>query len=411
MVHENANVSACMEAFGVAEEWAAEPASTQSKAQRFNQQWSPNRAKPVQMNSREVICHNCSGVGNIQRNCPSSRKRKQHAPNNTPAPDSGTVVTCNKGSDDDMSIRILIQGHELCALLDSGARRNVLPLRHFNAIPVESRPQIQPSIVQVLQGIGPEGIAVRGEVNLPVQAGSKVTNVNFIIADTAENTEVILGHPFLLQSHAHLDYGRREITLFGERVPRSKPSRQPEVHLVRVSRTTVLESGCEYVVPGTARLRSAVNKDMMLTPTKGFVERQHVLAAHIVVQTRHSSNIPMRIYNPGPASVTLKRGVVVGVLQPAEVLGEVDLHPTKSPVTSDPNDFPVISVPSHLQDMYAESCAHLSEEDRAGLAHVLRRFGDVFSTGPTDLGRTSLVQHDIQTTPGQPVKQPPRRMA
>ncbi|KAK1884577.1 Gag polyprotein, partial [Dissostichus eleginoides] len=339
-----------MEAFGVAEEWASEPASTQSKARRFNQQWSPNRAKPVQMNSREVICHNCSGVGHIQRNCPSSRKRKQHAPNNTPAPDSGTVVTCNKGSDDDMSIRILIQGHELCALLDSGARRNVLPLRHFNAIPVESRPQIQPSIVQVLQGIGPEGIAVRGEVNLPVQAGSK--------------------------SHAHLDYGRREITLFGERVPRSKPSRQPEVHLVRVSRTTILESGCEYVVPGTARLRSAVNKDMMLTPTKGFIERQHVLAARVVVQARHSSNIPMRIYNPGPASVTLKRGVVVGVLQPAEVLGEVDLHPTKSPVTSDPNDFPVISVPSHLQDMYAESCAHLFEEDRAGLAHNVnkRRF-------------------------------------
>ncbi|KAJ3581245.1 hypothetical protein NHX12_016866 [Muraenolepis orangiensis] len=139
-------------------------------------------------------------------------------------------------------------------------------------------------------------------------------------------------------------------------MPRSKPSIQPEVHLVRVSRTTVLELGCEYVVPGTARLRSAVNEDMMLTPTKGFIERQHVLAAH--------------------------RGVVAGVLQPAEVLGEVDLHPTKTPVASDPNDFSDISVPSHLQDreQSAESCAHLSVEDRAGLAHVLRVFGDVFST-------------------------------
>ncbi|KAK1904322.1 Protein mushroom body miniature [Dissostichus eleginoides] len=74
MVHENANVSACMEAFGVAEEWTAEPTSTPSKAPRFNQQWSSNRAKPVQMNSREVICHNCSGVRHIQRNCPSPPK-------------------------------------------------------------------------------------------------------------------------------------------------------------------------------------------------------------------------------------------------------------------------------------------------------------------------------------------------
>ncbi len=34
-----------------------------------------------------------------------------------------------------------------------------------------------------------------------------------------------------------------------------------------------------------------------------------------------------------------------------------------------------------------------------------------FSTGPTDLGRTNLVQHDIQTQPGPPVKQQLRRMA
>uniref|UniRef100_A0AAV2LF77 Reverse transcriptase/retrotransposon-derived protein RNase H-like domain-containing protein n=1 Tax=Knipowitschia caucasica TaxID=637954 RepID=A0AAV2LF77_KNICA len=31
--------------------------------------------------------------------------------------------------------------------------------------------------------------------------------------------------------------------------------------------------------------------------------------------------------------------------------------------------------------------------------------------GPGDLGRTSLVQHDILTRPGAPVKQPPRRLA
>ena len=42
---------------------------------------------------------------------------------------------------------------------------------------------------------------------------------------------------------------------------------------------------------------------------------------------------------------------------------------------------------------------------------MLQSYGDVFSTGPTDLGHTSLVQHDIRITSGPPVKQPPRRMA
>lgn len=58
-----------------------------------------------------------------------------------------------------------------------------------------------------------------------------------------------------------------------------------------------------------------------------------------------------------------------------------------------------------------ESCASLSRGDQERLAHLLRSYSDVFSTGPTDLGRTDLVHHDILTTPGPPVKQQPRRMA
>ncbi|CAB1457879.1 unnamed protein product [Pleuronectes platessa] len=67
---------------------------------------------------------------------------------------------------------------------DSGTLRNVLPLRHFNSVPNESRPQIQPSILQVLQGINPEGLTVRRD------------------------------------AHAHLDYDHREILLFCQNIPR-----------------------------------------------------------------------------------------------------------------------------------------------------------------------------------------------
>ena len=190
-----------------------------------------------------------------------------------------------------MCVKILIYGLEMCHLLDFGAWRNVLPLHLFSSIPTESRPPIEASVAQVLQGIGPGGLAVLGEVNLPVRVGSRATNVNFIKANTAESTEVILGHPFLLQTSAQLDYGHREITLCGEKVPSFNPSHQSRVHIVRVARTTVLESGCEYVVPGTAHLRHAADEDLILSPTKGFIEKQHVLVAHIIVQAQRSTNV------------------------------------------------------------------------------------------------------------------------
>ena len=137
-----------------------------------------------------------------------------------------------------------------------------------------------------------------GEVNLLERVGSRATNVNFIMADTAESTEVILGHPFLHQS-TQLVYGRREITLFGGKVLCFNLSHQPQVHIVRVAHTTVLESGCDYVVPGTSHLRNAAHGDLMLSPTKGFIKKHHVLMARIIFQVQRSTNVPIRVFNPG----------------------------------------------------------------------------------------------------------------
>lgn len=52
-----------------------------------------------------------------------------------------------------MIVQILINGLEMCALLDSGASGDMLPLYNFNSIPSEPRPPIEPSTIQVLQGI------------------------------------------------------------------------------------------------------------------------------------------------------------------------------------------------------------------------------------------------------------------
>uniref|UniRef100_A0AAV2K6V2 Integrase p58-like C-terminal domain-containing protein n=1 Tax=Knipowitschia caucasica TaxID=637954 RepID=A0AAV2K6V2_KNICA len=272
------------------------------------------------------------------------------------------------------------------------------------------------AVTQMMRpGLGPRGSAARAAVVLEDAPASecdqpRTTDVNFIMADTARSTEVILGHPFLRQSNACLDYGRREISLFNVKVPRYDPNYQPAAaHVVRIARTTVLEPGREYVVPGSASLRSQTGGDLMLSPTKAFIEKHCVLVAHAVVQPLKSAGIPIRVFNPGSTPVTLKRGTVAGVLQPAEVVATLESAPTLPP--SKPGPINSVSVPSHLQVMYGESCSILSEGDGNKLAHLLHSYADIFSTGPTDLGRTNIVQHDIQTLPGPPVKQPPRRMA
>ncbi|XP_037834631.1 uncharacterized protein LOC112450568 [Kryptolebias marmoratus] len=383
-------------------------------------QWGPrekHRQKSISSKNKHlsnVICHNCSGVGHLQRSCPSPHqpKVKQTHPKKPSTPD--TVIICTKNGKEDMCIQILIHGIEICALLDSGARRNVLSLRDFNSFVLECRPTIQPSSAQTLQGIGPEGLPVLGEVVLPVHIGNKMVDVNFIIADTAESTEVILGQPFLQQSSACLDYGRKEITLFGEKVPQLGFEFQAGVHVVRVARTTVLEPGREYVVPGLYRPCHTASRVLMLSPTKAFIEKHNVLVAHVVVQQQQSASLPIRIFNPGTIPVKVNKGAVAGVLQPVQVVAGKELQAAGADraniVHESVNPVP-FSIPNHLQELYADSCGGLLEEDRRQLGQLLQRYGDVFSTGPNDLGRTSIVKHDILTTVGPPVKQPPRKMA
>lgn len=108
----------------------------------------------------------------------------------------------------------------------------------------------------------------------------------------------------------------------------------------------------------------------MLSPTKGFIEKHHVLA-RIVVQTQQSTKIPIRVFNPGTAPVTLRKGAVAGLLQPAKVMEGVEFQPREGSTVPKPVNSDFVSVPSHLQSLYTESCASLSEDDCGRVARLL----------------------------------------
>lgn len=101
------------------------------------------------------------------------------------------------------------------------------------------------------------------------------------------------------------------------------------------------------------------------------------------MESQPFKDVPLRTFNPGNETVAIKKGAIAGFLL----------------------------VPQHLQELYHQSSAEPNKEQQLQLAQLLRSYSSVFSTGPSDLGCTTLVQHDIVTRPGIPVKQPPRQMS
>lgn len=80
--------------------------------------------------------------------------------------------------------------------------------------------------------------------------------------------------------------------LFGEQVPYFNPKNKPKVHVIRIARTAILESGWEYIVPGNAHFRERVRGDVMLSPTKGLIEKHCLLVARVVVDEQTNNQIP-----------------------------------------------------------------------------------------------------------------------
>ncbi|KAJ3601150.1 hypothetical protein NHX12_032123 [Muraenolepis orangiensis] len=155
--------------------WKPEPAGPSPyprhtfSNQTFTPSKHPHQKDRKDINWEEIHCHNCSGLGHMRRNCPSPKKTtKAQVLSASPEITDPTVLHL-KTQNQEMSILMLKNELEVFAVLDSGARKSVLPLHHYNAVHPEVRPPLQPSVVTSVVGIGPADIPVVGEANFPVQ--------------------------------------------------------------------------------------------------------------------------------------------------------------------------------------------------------------------------------------------------
>ncbi|CAG2228490.1 unnamed protein product [Mytilus edulis] len=68
------------------------------------------------------------------------------------------------------------------------------------------------------------------------------------------------------------------------------------------------------------------------------------------------------------------------------------------------------NLPEYLKELWERSCIHLNENESTDFANLLKRYKNVFSKSSDDIGRTNLIQHEINTGNAVPIRQPPRRL-
>ena len=144
----------------------------------------------------------------------------------------------------------------------------------------------------------------------------------------------------------------------------------------------------------------------ILEPELRFMERWDVLITRSVHSVSASGGRTLaRVLNPSNAPVTVYQDEKLGVLQPLGISLESAALEEADPYPQSHREEAKQTV-RHLQSRVQG----LSEAENTALETLLFNFPDVISLNSSDLGRTNVVRHRIDTQGATPIRQPPRRL-
>jgi hypothetical protein len=233
--------------------------------------------------------------------------------------------------------------------------------------------------------------------------------------------DFLFAQEFLMGAHGLLELNGRPVKTEVEGGP-------PSMYKVNLVRDTVVPAYSEFIVDGRANYNGSsigVIEPIHGTPILDVV----TVGATLVDWSQHNTTVPVRVLNSSMEDIRLHQGMTLGqiceVTEVAVLAGEENTELDHSDRTlsicrvhqggaldkaqnkTKPN--PTTKLPDHVQDLFRRSAEGLTLEERAQLERLVGKHAELFAKSPTDLGRTSLVCHKIDTGDARPVKQAPRR--
>ena len=163
-------------------------------------------------------------------------------------------------------------------------------------------------------------------------------------------------------------------------------------------------------------------RPVVVEPSKTVYGKTGPVVCKIAATPRRRA-VPLRIANPGDATVTIYKGTTVGILSDVTEStdwGTVEVkHTYRKPQVTQDDMIAAVEVnhtteeagelPEHVRQLYEESSKDLTSQQCETLKKLLGEYNDIFARHSADFGRTKLLKHDIDTGNEPPVKQRPRR--
>ncbi|KAJ8942563.1 hypothetical protein NQ318_021965 [Aromia moschata] len=275
-------------------------------------------------------------------------------------------------------------------VIDTGATRTIL------------RPDILPKPSKEfprhvkLETATRELIPVHGELNVKIQLDSKIMYHRVLTADIRD--DCILGLDILSKHGFVVDVKNKTIQIQNEEIVMA-----PKLQDCNKSRRIIVEEDIQIPQGSENIIIAKLDGNGLSTGVVEASERNDgLLVARSLVQINNQMEFGW-IANISDQKIILKKNEVIGLCEPVERVvkcEEVNQAQLNQAKVHDPT----------ITESLLTNAAHLEhEETRKARQFLESSYQDVFANGNIT-GRTSLVQHRIDTGNNPPIKQAPRRL-
>lgn len=291
-------------------------------------------------------------------------------------------------------------------LVDTGSTLSLISEEVYNSIPEAERPELEENDVEMRTASG-SLLPDLGRALLYVKVEKREFLHPFIVAKLTN--EGILGTDFLRIHGGNIDFANNKFSLGGKVVMTRNGLSRNKCYRVSLAEKVVIPAGSRMVVPGKVPAGVLPGGSWMVEALSKPPGGKCVMVGRSLVEGC-KGKVNVEMFNPSEEDVVLHRHTHTALIHPVDV-EETSREETSQCRTETSSVRKLTTkepLPTELQKMCENTQYNLEKDEKKQLSKLLDKHREVFQLEGEPLGRTHLVQHDIQTT-GPPIRQPPRR--
>lgn len=347
---------------------------------------------------------------------------------------------------DGVYVKGFIESVDVVFTVDTGASISILSKQIYDEIPDAERPKLSKS-TPILKNADGNSIPCHGTASFNIRFGSLYLEKKLVIAEITD--DILFGADILLGDRdgpADLLFSQHKIVFKGADIEIEVDGYPKKVRKICLADNYKFEPLSETIVDVfVERFDEDLGGNFILEPNISFAEKYSLVMAPSLVDITNHVTQKVRIMNPFNVPQIIVQNTVIGSAEPIDefvvIADEEDVSETGnnvsvrriklsseqttsqfvtrntkcSDVNIELNDeakplHESYNIPDHLKVLFDTTGQGLSPEQLKILETFLSDNQDVFSKSDTDIGRTHLTEHVIETGDALPIKLAPRRV-